>query len=66
MNEKATAVAVDDEPETADSLTDSYRRYFSPNADAVKEESAPAATHFKIFSLTNNNVSITYTNGTKI
>jgi|GEM_PF-3732679 len=64
MSDSTKATVHEAAPTT--SYAEFYERHFVANGDAVKVEAAPSAMPFKIFSLTNNNVRVTYSNGTKI
>lgn len=46
------------------SFAELYAKHFVPNSNAVSGPVAPAAMPFKIFSLTNNNVNLVYSNRT--
>jgi hypothetical protein len=53
-------------PEQAVSFSELYSQHFAPAAGAASAHHQIQATPFKIFSLTNNNVNISYTNSAKI
>ena len=50
--------------QTSDSFSELYAKHFVPNNNAVNGPVAPTAMPFKIFSLTNNNVNLVYSNRT--
>ena len=47
-------------------FSEMYSQLFTPNNDAAISSKAPSAMAFKIFSLTNNNVQLSYSNTTKL
>lgn len=63
MTEKAYPVAAAASVQVEKSYAELYAEYFVPAQNAVRGAGPAQAMPFKIFSLTNNNVNIVYSNG---